>query len=92
MEPEVTEALPAAEEYCGGDSLAEATLSTSTLPWISSRMKAIRSSLKMWPRLSPLVFEHINLLGRYAFLVPDSVVRGQLRPLRNPVDASEDVA
>ena len=34
-------------------------------------------------RLSPLVFEHINLLGRYAFSVPDSVVQGQLRPLRN---------
>jgi hypothetical protein len=29
-------------------------------------------------RLSPLVFEHINLLGRYAFSVPDSVTRGQL--------------
>ena len=43
-------------------------------------------------RLSPLVFEHINLLGRYAFSVPDSVVRGQLRSLRNPADALEDVA
>jgi Tn3 transposase DDE domain len=43
-------------------------------------------------RLSPLVFEHINLLGRYAFSVPDSVTRGQLRPLRNPADALEDVA
>jgi hypothetical protein len=43
-------------------------------------------------RLSPLVFEHINLLGRYSFSVPDSVVRGQLRPLRNPADALEDVA
>ena len=39
-----------------------------------------------------LVFEHINLLGRYAFSVPDSVVRGQLRPLRNAADALEDVA
>ena len=38
-------------------------------------------------RLSPLVFDHINLLGRYAFSVPDSVARGQLRPLRNPTDA-----
>jgi hypothetical protein len=37
------------------------------------------------------VFEHINLLGRYAFSVPDSVARGQLRPLRNPTDALEDV-
>ena len=43
-------------------------------------------------RLSPLVFEHINLLGRYAFSVPDAVVRGQLRPLRNPADALDDVA
>jgi TnpA family transposase len=43
-------------------------------------------------RLSPLVFDHINLLGRYAFSVPDSVARGQLRPLRNPADPLEDVA
>ncbi len=38
-------------------------------------------------RLSPLVFEHINLLGRYAFSVPDAVNRGELRPLRDPGDA-----
>ena len=43
-------------------------------------------------RLSPLVFDHINLLGRYAFSVPDWVIRGELRPLRNPADALEDVA
>ncbi len=43
-------------------------------------------------RLSPLMFEHINLLGRYAFSVPESVQRGELRPLRNPTDALDDVA
>lgn len=43
-------------------------------------------------RLSPLVFDHINLLGRYAFAVPEAVSRGELRPLRNPADALEDVA
>ncbi len=43
-------------------------------------------------RLSPLVFDHINLLGRYAFNVPDSVVRGELRPLRKPGDVIEEVA
>ena len=43
-------------------------------------------------RLSPLVFEHINLLGRYAFSVPEAVTRGELRPLRNPVEAIEEVA
>jgi hypothetical protein len=46
-------------------------------------------------RMSPLVFEHIHLLGRYAFSVPDSVVRasfGLASPLSNPADALEDVA
>jgi Tn3 transposase DDE domain len=43
-------------------------------------------------RLSPLVFDHINLLGRYAFSVPDAVWRGELRPLRDPTDTFEEVA
>ena len=43
-------------------------------------------------RLSPLVFDHINLLGRYAFAVPEAVQRGELRPLRNPSDLTEEVA
>ena len=33
-------------------------------------------------RLSPLLHEHINMLGRYEFNLPDEVARGQLRPLR----------
>jgi len=37
-------------------------------------------------RLSPLGHEHINMLGRYSFAVPESVARGELRPLRNPAD------
>ena len=43
-------------------------------------------------RLSPLVFDHINLLGRYSFSLPESVQRGQLRPLRNPSEATEEAA
>ncbi|MOA34459.1 hypothetical protein D3C78_1558340 [compost metagenome] len=35
-------------------------------------------------RLSSLVHEHINMLGRYSFAVP--VARGELRALRNPDD------
>lgn len=35
-------------------------------------------------RLSPLSFKHINMLGRYAFTLPDIVARGELRPLRDP--------
>jgi TnpA family transposase len=35
-------------------------------------------------RLSPLGPEHINMLGRYVFTLPDHVARGELRPLRVP--------
>ena len=37
-------------------------------------------------RLSPLLHEHINMLGRYSFSVPDAVAKGELRPLRDPED------
>jgi hypothetical protein len=37
-------------------------------------------------RLSPLQHEHINMLGRYSFSVPDAVAKGALRSLRNPGD------
>ena len=43
-------------------------------------------------RLSPLGFKHINMLGRYAFTLPDFVARGELRPLRDPRTASMDEA
>jgi TnpA family transposase len=35
-------------------------------------------------RLSPLVYAHINLLGRYSFAIPEAVLRGELRPLHDP--------
>jgi TnpA family transposase len=35
-------------------------------------------------RLSPLGHGHVNMLGRYAFTLPDTVARGELRPLRDP--------
>src|SRR5216683_579997 len=37
-------------------------------------------------RLSPLLHEHINMLGRYFFSMPDAVAKGELRSLRNPED------
>ncbi len=40
-------------------------------------------------RLSPLGHEHINMLGRYAFTLPDTVARGELRPLRDPRSAGD---
>ncbi len=43
-------------------------------------------------RLSPLAHEHINMLGRYAFILPEPVARGELRPLRSPAQAVDEVA
>jgi hypothetical protein len=37
-------------------------------------------------RLSPLIHDHINMLGRYSFGIPDIVAKGGLRPLRDPTD------
>ena len=41
-------------------------------------------------RLSPLMFDHINFLGRYAFALPDSVAQGQLRPLRSADETNDE--
>lgn len=35
-------------------------------------------------RLSPLIHEHINMLGQCSFSVSESIARGKLRPLRKP--------
>jgi TnpA family transposase len=37
-------------------------------------------------RLSPLIYDHVNMLGRYSFAMPDVVAKGGLRPLRDPAD------
>lgn len=37
-------------------------------------------------RLSPFSHEHINMLGRYSFSVPEAVARGELRPLSRAND------
>jgi len=39
-------------------------------------------------RLSPLIHEHINMLGRYNFELDTSIIQGNLRPLREllPID------
>jgi hypothetical protein len=41
-------------------------------------------------RLSPLVHRHINFQGRHSFALSEAVARGELRPLRDPSDRSED--
>lgn len=41
-------------------------------------------------RLTPLGHEHINMLGRYAFTLPEPVARGEMRPLRDPSAVIEE--
>ena len=40
-------------------------------------------------RLIPLGFQHVNMLGRYSFNLPESLARGELRPLGDPNDPEE---
>ena len=42
-------------------------------------------------RLSPLLLDHINVLGRYEFNLKKSIRQGKLRPLRDP-DERDDLA
>jgi len=35
-------------------------------------------------RLSPLLLDHVNVLGRYEFALKESLRQRQLRPLREP--------
>ena len=53
---------------------------TSRPPSTNSPRRAGASAMP----ISPLLFKHINLLGRYAFDLPQAIAEGALRPLSNP--------
>lgn len=64
--------------------------------WNSIYMEAILNQLRAQGylvndadvvRLSPLLHDHINMLGRYSFLVPEGVAKGELRPFNDPADS-----
>ncbi|MDV6376184.1 Tn3 family transposase [Deinococcus arenicola] len=42
-------------------------------------------------RLTPLLHDHIHMLGKYDFTLPEAVARGQLRPLRNPASLEDSL-
>lgn len=63
------------------------------VPWKTSYVEAALTQLRAdgfgvrdedVARLSLLLHEHINTLGRYLFSVPEAVAKGEIRPLRNP--------
>ena len=41
-------------------------------------------------RLSPLRYEHINVLGKYSFELSKDLLEGDFRPLRQPFDFSRE--
>ena len=41
-------------------------------------------------RLSPLLLDHVNVLGRYEFVLEKSIRQGKPRPLRDP-EQSDDL-
>ncbi|MBG8556044.1 Tn3 family transposase [Hymenobacter guriensis] len=43
-------------------------------------------------RLSPLLHEHVNMLGQYDFSLPAHLAAGELRPLRDPAQWQERFA
>ncbi len=43
-------------------------------------------------RLSPLLHEHVNMLGRYDFSLPEHIAAGEMHPLRNPASWEERLA
>ena len=61
--------------------------------WNATYMQAVVENLQAHGRLvnpgelarvSPLGHRHINFLGRYAFTLPETVARRELRSLRDP--------
>jgi len=43
-------------------------------------------------RLTPLLHDHIHMLGKYDFTLPEAVAQGQLRPLRDPASLEDYLA
>ena len=41
-------------------------------------------------RLSPLGYDHINLLGRYTFSLSDEIRQGAFHPLREPEETEQE--
>lgn len=41
-------------------------------------------------RISPLIREHVHVLGRYQFTLEESVAVGGVRPLRDPAQGDEN--
>jgi TnpA family transposase len=77
------------EDQLGALGLVVNALVLWTTRYMDAALSHLRSQgLETTPedmaRLSPLADKHFNVLGRYPFTVTDAILRGELRPLRDP--------
>jgi hypothetical protein len=65
------------------DSSSTSSCSGTPFTWMRRSISSGPRGTRYWPtyvaRLSPLSFKHINMLGRYAFTLSDTVAKGELR-------------
>lgn len=50
------------------------------------RQQSLEIKKKDEARLSPLVYGHVNMLGHYSFILTDNILKGELRPLNQPIE------
>ena len=64
---------------------------TATWAWCSTEWRSTAHPVLEADvaRLTPLLRDHIHMLGKYDFTLPEAVVRGQLRSLRNPASLKD---
>lgn len=53
------------------------------------RQQAVEIKEEDETRLSPLGHKHVNMLGHYSFTLAEQVMKGQLRPLKQPVERDD---
>jgi hypothetical protein len=55
------------------------------------RSEGFEVKLEDVARLSPLTSKHFHMLGRYHFHASEAVLRGELRPLRDPEKMDDEL-
>ena len=77
------------EDQLGGLGLVVNAIVVVEYHYMAAALKELsRADCAVCPedvtRLSPLIHRHLNFQGRRAFVLPEAVAQGQLRPLHDP--------
>ncbi|MBO0655842.1 hypothetical protein J1792_24610 [Streptomyces triculaminicus] len=80
------------EGQLAGSFLLDQTARRHAMTAKGARNRLGSCATKTSPRLSPLMFAHINFHGPYSFALPAEVQGGQLRATRKPADTAVRIA